>query len=92
MQELEITVPDPSNVPLSPGMVESRSAGTFSSIQRQDSRGLFVDRGVGSPRLVKSASTTSFASELKLDSETKVMDCITETLICLIILSNSRSI
>ncbi|XP_051143149.1 6-phosphofructo-2-kinase/fructose-2,6-bisphosphatase-like isoform X2 [Andrographis paniculata] len=39
------------------GLVESKSVGTLSSMQKQEGhRGLFVDRGVGSPRLVKSAS------------------------------------
>lgn len=53
-------------------MVESKSVGTFQSLQKQDGhRGLFVDRGVGSPRLVKSPSATTFA-DLKLDSEAKV--------------------
>lgn len=55
-------------------MVESKSVGTFSPLQKlQDSqRGLFVDRGVGSPRLVKSASASAFTSDLGLDSEAKV--------------------
>ncbi|KAJ0083371.1 hypothetical protein Patl1_31064 [Pistacia atlantica] len=53
------------------GMGESKSVGTFSPLQKQDSyRGLFVDRGVGSPRLVKSASASTFAMDLKLDNET----------------------
>ncbi|XP_022729167.1 6-phosphofructo-2-kinase/fructose-2,6-bisphosphatase-like isoform X1 [Durio zibethinus] len=54
------------------GMVESKSVVTISPLQKQDShRGLFVDRGVGSPRLVKSMSATTFTFDLKLDSETK---------------------
>ena len=66
-------VPDPSKVYTGSGMVESKSVGTFSPLQKQDGhRGLFVDRGVGSPRLVKSASATTFSIDLKLDSETKV--------------------
>lgn len=70
---MEVIVPDPSKVYSGSGMVESKSVGTFSPLQKQDShRGLFVDRGVGSPRLVKSASAATFTADLKLDSETKV--------------------
>ncbi|XAR60753.1 6-phosphofructo-2-kinase [Bertholletia excelsa] len=72
IKEMEILVPDPSKVYSGSGMVESKSVGTFSPLQKQDShRGLFVDRGVGSPRLVRSASSTTFSIDLKLDSETK---------------------
>ncbi|OVA02745.1 Carbohydrate binding module family 20 [Macleaya cordata] len=71
-KEMEVIVPDPSKAYPTPGMVESKSVGTFSPMQKQDGhRGLFVDRGVGSPRLVKSASATTFASSLKLDSDSK---------------------
>ncbi|KAF7121285.1 hypothetical protein RHSIM_Rhsim13G0067500 [Rhododendron simsii] len=71
IKEMEVMVPDPSKVYSGTGMVESKSVGTFSPFPKQDShRGLFVDRGVGSPRLVKSASATTF-SDLKLDSEAK---------------------
>lgn len=53
-------------------MVDSKSLGTFQTAQKQDShKVLFVDRGVGSPRLVKSPSATTF-TDLKNDSETKV--------------------
>ncbi|KAI3986463.1 hypothetical protein MKX01_037745 [Papaver californicum] len=70
-KEMEVIVPDPSKVPTS-GIVESKSVGTFSPFQRQDShRGLFVDRGVGSPRLAKSVSASTFATSLKLDSDSK---------------------
>ena len=70
---MEVIVPDPSKVYSGSGMVESKSVGTFSSLQKQDShRGLFVDRGVGSPRLVKSSSAATFTADLKLDSGTKV--------------------
>ncbi|KAF4387542.1 hypothetical protein CsatB_030119 [Cannabis sativa] len=69
---MEVVVPDPSKVYVSSGMVESKSVGTLSPLQRQDShRGLFVDRGVGSPRLVKSSSASTFSFDLKLDTETK---------------------
>lgn len=77
MQDMEIVVPDPSRVYSNSGMVESKSVGTFSPLQKQDShRGLFVDRGVGSPRLVKSASASAFTSHLKLDTEAKVGTCL----------------
>ena len=55
-------------------MVESKAIKTYSPLQLQKQnghRGLFVDRGVGSPRLVDSGSTTAFDINLKLDSETK---------------------
>lgn len=64
---------DPSKMFQSSGMVESKSVGTFSPLQKQESqRGLFVDRGVGSPRLVKSSSSNIFSTDLNLDNETKV--------------------
>ncbi|XP_042751433.1 6-phosphofructo-2-kinase/fructose-2,6-bisphosphatase isoform X2 [Lactuca sativa] len=48
-------------------MVESKSVGTFSPLEKENSEeGVFVDRGVGSSRLVKSASATHLpASEAK---------------------------
>ncbi|KAI3871307.1 hypothetical protein MKX03_006234 [Papaver bracteatum] len=71
-KEMEVIVPDPSKINPTSGMVESKSLGTFSPFQRQDShRGLFVDRGVGSPRLAKSVSASTFATSLKLDSDSK---------------------
>jgi 6-phosphofructo-2-kinase/fructose-2,6-biphosphatase len=70
---MEVVIPDPSKVYSGSGMVESKSVGTFSSLQKQDGhRGLFVDRGVGSPRVVKSSSSSAFSCDLKLDTETKV--------------------
>ncbi|KAK2988784.1 hypothetical protein RJ640_025943 [Escallonia rubra] len=72
IKEMEVIVPDPTKVYSASGMVESKSVGTFSPFQKQDShRGLFVDRGVGSPRLVKSASATTFTIDLKPNSEAK---------------------
>ncbi|XP_062171445.1 6-phosphofructo-2-kinase/fructose-2,6-bisphosphatase isoform X1 [Alnus glutinosa] len=72
IKEMEIVVPDSSRVYSGSGIVESKSVGTFSPLQKQDShRGLLVDRGVGSPRLVKSASASTFTVDLKLDTETK---------------------
>ncbi|KAG9453533.1 hypothetical protein H6P81_006437 [Aristolochia fimbriata] len=73
-KDVEIIIPDSSKVISTSGMVESKSVGTFSPLQKQEShRGLFVDRGVGSPRLVKSASAVAFTNDLKLDTETKTM-------------------
>ncbi|XP_064966223.1 6-phosphofructo-2-kinase/fructose-2,6-bisphosphatase-like isoform X3 [Musa acuminata AAA Group] len=77
-KDLDTTVLDPDSdhpkCPPAPGMVESKSVGTFSPLPKQDGqKGLFVDRGVGSPRLVKSASAGAFTFDLKLDSETKGM-------------------
>ncbi|CAJ1960417.1 unnamed protein product [Sphenostylis stenocarpa] len=72
IKEMEVIVPDPSKMFQSSGMVESKSVGTFSPLQRQESqRGLFVDRGVGSPRLVKSSSSNIFSTDLNLDNDTK---------------------
>lgn len=70
---MEVIVPETAKLSLGSGLVESKSVGTFSNIQKQEGhRGLFVDRGVGSPRLVKSASASTFGVDLKLDSESKV--------------------
>ncbi|KAH8498733.1 hypothetical protein H0E87_017601 [Populus deltoides] len=72
IKEMEVVIPDPSKVYSGSGMVESKSVGTFSSLQKQDGhRGLFVDRGVGSPKVVKSSSSSAFSFDLKLDTETK---------------------
>ncbi|XP_011003858.1 PREDICTED: 6-phosphofructo-2-kinase/fructose-2,6-bisphosphatase-like isoform X2 [Populus euphratica] len=72
IKEMEVVIPDPSKVYSGSGMVESKSIGTFSSLQKQDGyRGLFVDRGVGSPGVVKSSSSSAFSFDLKLDTETK---------------------
>ncbi|KAL0434689.1 UNVERIFIED_CONTAM: 6-phosphofructo-2-kinase/fructose-2,6-bisphosphatase, partial [Sesamum radiatum] len=69
---MEVTVPDAAKISSGSGLVESKSVGTFSPVPKQEGhRGLFVDRGVGSPRLVKSASATTFIVDLKLDSESK---------------------
>ncbi|KAI5408617.1 6-phosphofructo-2-kinase/fructose-2,6-bisphosphatase [Lathyrus oleraceus] len=63
-KEMEVVVPDPSKVFQSSGMVESKSVGTFSPLQKHDSqKGHFVDRGVGSPRLVRSSSSNIFSGD-----------------------------
>lgn len=73
IQDMEVIIPDPARVPSSSGVVESKSMVNSSSLQKQDShRGLLVDRGVGSPRLVKSPSTSTFTLDTKPDSDTKV--------------------
>ncbi|XP_072997674.1 6-phosphofructo-2-kinase/fructose-2,6-bisphosphatase-like [Typha latifolia] len=73
-KDIEVTVTDPSKVFPASGAVESKSVGTFSPLQKQDGqKGLVVDRGVGSPRLAKSASASGFTNDLKLDSEAKAM-------------------
>ncbi|TKW07076.2 hypothetical protein SEVIR_7G283800v4 [Setaria viridis] len=47
------------------GLIESKSVGTFTPLQKPDGqKGLFIDRGVGSPKLPKSASAYSLASGL----------------------------
>ena len=70
---MEFSIPDPSKLYQSPGMVQSKSAGTISSLQKEDGqRGLLVDRGVGSPRLVKSFSSSTFTTDISLDTDTKV--------------------
>ncbi|XP_009118462.1 6-phosphofructo-2-kinase/fructose-2,6-bisphosphatase [Brassica rapa] len=71
-KDMEIIVPDHSDTYSPSGAGESKSAGVLSPIQQKDGqRGLFVDRGVGSPRLVKSVSASSFLADLKLDAQTK---------------------
>ncbi|KAF3573826.1 hypothetical protein F2Q69_00063710 [Brassica cretica] len=71
-KDMEIIVPDHSDTYSPSGAGESKSAGILSPIQQKDGqRGLFVDRGVGSPRLVKSVSASSFLADLKLDAQTK---------------------
>uniref|UniRef100_A0A6N2L2N4 CBM20 domain-containing protein n=1 Tax=Salix viminalis TaxID=40686 RepID=A0A6N2L2N4_SALVM len=72
IKEMEVVIPDPSKVYSGSDMVESKSVETFSSLQKQDGhRGLFVDRGVGSPRSVKSPDSSAFSFDLKQDTETK---------------------
>ncbi|KAM7256632.1 hypothetical protein ACFE04_012373 [Oxalis oulophora] len=73
-EEMEVTVIDPSKVYSSFGMVESKSVGTLCPLLKQDSynRGLFIDRGVGSSRLVKSISASaSTLNDLRLDNKAK---------------------
>ncbi|XP_027368947.1 6-phosphofructo-2-kinase/fructose-2,6-bisphosphatase-like [Abrus precatorius] len=69
----EVNAPDSSKMFQfqSPGMVKSQSVGTISSLPKEDDqRGLLVDRGVGSPRIVKSSSSNTFTN-LNLDTNTE---------------------
>ncbi|XP_042018034.1 6-phosphofructo-2-kinase/fructose-2,6-bisphosphatase-like isoform X1 [Salvia splendens] len=69
---MEVIVPETAKLSLESGLVESKSVGTSSNMQKHEGhRGLFVDRGVGSPRLLKSSSASTFALDVKLDSESK---------------------
>ncbi|KAJ4895399.1 hypothetical protein Rs2_22193 [Raphanus sativus] len=71
-EDMEVTIPDHSDSYSASGVGESKSVGILSPIHQKDGqRGLFVDRGVGSPRLVKSVSASSFLAGLKLDAQTK---------------------
>ncbi|KAJ9565358.1 hypothetical protein OSB04_001324, partial [Centaurea solstitialis] len=72
IKEVEVVIPDPPKLLHLPGMFESKSVNTIPSLQKQDShRGIFVDRGVGSPRLVKSASANTLTTDTKSDSGAK---------------------
>ncbi|KAM0044708.1 putative 6-phosphofructo-2-kinase, Fructose-2,6-bisphosphate 2-phosphatase [Helianthus debilis subsp. tardiflorus] len=72
IKEMEVVIPDPPKLFHPPGMVESKSVGTISPIQKQDSyKALYVDRGVGSPRLVRSASAHTLTTGGKPDSGAK---------------------
>ncbi|XP_021746147.1 6-phosphofructo-2-kinase/fructose-2,6-bisphosphatase-like [Chenopodium quinoa] len=70
-EEIEVGIQDPAKV-WTTAVVEEKPAMTTSPLQKQESpKGLFVDRGVGSPRLVKSASAGTFADDMKPGSENK---------------------
>ncbi|XP_061347168.1 6-phosphofructo-2-kinase/fructose-2,6-bisphosphatase-like [Gastrolobium bilobum] len=72
VKEMEVSATDPSKVNQSPGIVKSWSAGTISLLQKEDGeRGLFVDRGVGSHRLIKSYSSSTFSTDLNFDTDTE---------------------
>ncbi|KAL6499864.1 hypothetical protein OROGR_027774 [Orobanche gracilis] len=68
---MEVIVPDAPKLSSGFGLIDSKSIGTSTSLQKQGHRGLFVDWGVGSPRLVKSTSATTFNIDSKLDAESK---------------------
>lgn len=82
MQDLEVVIPDPAKV-YTAGMVEAKPVTTSSPSQQQEShKGLFVDRGVGSPRVVKSASVETFAADVKHGSENKVFATFLQMKLC----------
>ncbi|KAL6897923.1 hypothetical protein ACP4OV_006882 [Aristida adscensionis] len=58
----EALVADSSKKIQTSGLIESKSVGTFTPLQKQDGqKTLFIDRGVGSAKLPKSASGCSLA-------------------------------
>ncbi|GAB2223296.1 hypothetical protein Drorol1_Dr00017436 [Drosera rotundifolia] len=70
-KEVEVLSPD-GKVHLDSGTYESKMVGPISPLQKQESHKSFlVDRGVGSPRLVKTGSSNTFTTDLKLASERK---------------------
>ncbi|CAH9073277.1 unnamed protein product [Cuscuta europaea] len=69
--EMEANVPDQFKEPSNSGMVESTSVGTLSLQNNSTHKCTSVDRGVGSPRLVKSPCTTTFTLDPNLNLETK---------------------
>lgn len=71
-KEMDVAIEDPAKVSTTSAAVEAKPAATASPSQKQEShKGLFVDRGVGSPRLVKSTSADTFADDMKHGSENK---------------------
>ena len=73
MQEMEAAIRDPAKFSASSAAGETKSVAIVPPLQRQEShKGTFVDRGVGSPKIVKSPGAGAFATNLKLGSESKV--------------------
>ncbi|KNA11432.1 hypothetical protein SOVF_135300 [Spinacia oleracea] len=71
-KEMEVKIQDLAKVSTTSAAVEDKLATTASPTQKQEShKGVFVDRGVGSPRLVKSTSAGTFADDVKLGSGNK---------------------
>nr|GMD61234.1 6-phosphofructo-2-kinase/fructose-2,6-bisphosphatase isoform X1 [Ipomoea batatas] len=70
--EMEVAVPNPTKEPSSSVILESKSVGTLSLQKNDIQKCISVDRGVGSPRLLKSPRTTTFTLDLNLNLETKV--------------------
>ncbi|XP_057526901.1 6-phosphofructo-2-kinase/fructose-2,6-bisphosphatase [Amaranthus tricolor] len=72
VKEIEVVIPEPNKVDPPSSVVEEKSWETTPPLPEQDShKGLFVDRGVGSPRIVKSSNHSTFTADLKLGSENK---------------------
>ncbi|KAJ8423586.1 hypothetical protein Cgig2_021866 [Carnegiea gigantea] len=71
-EEMEAAIRDPSKFSASSAAGETKSVAILPPLQGQEShKGTFVDRGVGSPRIVKSPGAGAFATNLKLGSESK---------------------
>ncbi|KAG9154302.1 hypothetical protein Leryth_000744 [Lithospermum erythrorhizon] len=72
LKELRLIAPETTKMYPSSGMTESRSFGTFSPIHQSDGdKGLLVDRGVGSPTLVKSGRSSNVTIDQKYDLEAR---------------------
>jgi 6-phosphofructo-2-kinase / fructose-2,6-biphosphatase 3 len=70
---MEVVIPEPNKVDPPSSVVEEKSRETTPPLPERDShKGLFVDRGVGSPRIVKTSCHSTFTADLKLGSENKV--------------------
>nr|AAL09471.1 fructose-6-phosphate-2-kinase/fructose-2,6-bisphosphatase [Zea mays] len=68
-KNIEAWATDSSKKIQNSGLIESKSVGTFTPMQKLDGqKGLFVDRGVGSSMLPKSASACSLASGFSFGS------------------------
>ncbi|PUZ64193.1 hypothetical protein GQ55_3G123700 [Panicum hallii var. hallii] len=68
-KNIETWATDSSKKIQTSGLVESKSVGTFTPLQKPDGqKGMFIDRGVGSPKLPKSTSACSLASGLGFGS------------------------
>ncbi|CAN6340741.1 unnamed protein product [Urochloa humidicola] len=68
-KNIEAWATDSSKKSQTYGVIESKSVGTFTPLLKPDGqKGLFVDRGVGSPKFPKSASACSLASGLSFGS------------------------
>ncbi|RLM98100.1 6-phosphofructo-2-kinase/fructose-2,6-bisphosphatase [Panicum miliaceum] len=67
-KNIETWATDSSKKIQTSGLVESKSVGTFTPLQKPDGqKGMFIDRGVGSPKLPKSTSACSLG--LVLDQQ-----------------------
>ncbi|MED6123640.1 hypothetical protein PIB30_051051 [Stylosanthes scabra] len=73
--ETKSSIEDLCKLYKSPGMVQSKSMVTLSSMHKEDGhRGGLVDRGVGSPRrrrLLQSSSFSNFSTVIGLDTDAK---------------------
>ncbi|KAJ1255521.1 hypothetical protein BS78_K199000 [Paspalum vaginatum] len=68
-QNIEAWATDSSKKTQTSGLIESKSVGTFTPLQKSDGqKGLFVDRGVGSPNFPRSVSACRLPSGLSFGS------------------------